>query len=236
MDIIDNRGAPPELVRIVHEACKGHEAVKRVIFDAFIEELGGDLGAFDPDEGTIYIDMGACVMDKFWMKKGIMYTANVWFNLVWTFFHELVHVEQLEQEPELAALDYLPKDYEDEACDTGMNSLLMWALDNSMPTINEMGWVGEQIKLLLNRMYAQMPWSVNEELELQGTNFVADAIEAAAVSKEYGEQEEIESLLKSIDEGLVGGKVGVRKYLTAYEAIDLDHVEHKHPTIIRRRV
>jgi len=235
MEIIDNRGAPPELVRIVHEACKEHPSVKRVIFDAFIDALGGDTGAFDPITGTIYIDMGACVMNKTWMNKGIMYTANVWFNLVWTFFHELVHVQQLEQEPELVALDRLPQEYEDEACDTGLNSLLMWALDNDMPNLNEMAWVGEQIKILLNRLYAQMPWSVNEELDLQGTNFVADAIEAAGASKEYSEQEEIEVLLKSIDEGLVGGKVGVRKYLTAYEAIDLDHVEHKHPTIIRRK-
>ena len=235
MDIIDNRGAPPELVRIVHEACKEHESVKRVIFDAFIEELAGDMGAFRPEDGTIIIDMGACLMNKSWMKKGIMYTANVWFNLVWTFFHELVHVQQLEQEPELMALDHLPKDYEDEACDVSMNSMARWALYNDMPTLNEMGWVGEQIKILLNRMYAQMPEAVNEEIDLQGTNLAARVEEAAANSKEYCEQEEIAQLLKSIDEGLVGGKVGNKKYLTAYEAIDLDHVEHKHPTIIRRK-
>jgi len=236
MELIDNRGAPPELVRIVNEACKEHPSVKRVIFDAFIEDLGGDLGAFEPETGTIYIDMGACVMDKSWMKKGVIYTANVWFNLVWTFFHELVHVEQLEQEPELMALDYLPKDYEAEARDTGLKSLSMWALYNDVPTLNEMGWVGEQIKILLNKMYAQMPQAVNEELDLQGTNLVAGAEEAAANSNGYSTEEEIALLLKSIDEGLVGGKVGNRKYLTAYEAIDLDHVEHKHPTIIRRKV
>lgn len=236
MEIIDNRGAPPELVRIVHEACKEHESVKRVIFDAFIEELGGDTGAFDPTTGTIYIDMGACIMNKTWMKKGIMYIANVWFNLVWTFFHELVHVQQLEQEPGLSTLDRLPQEYEDEACDTGMNSLLMWALHNDMPNLNEMSWVGEQIKLLLNRMYAQMPEVVNEELDLQGTDLVARAEEAAANSKGYSTEEETALLLKSIDEGLVGGKASNRKYLTAYEAIDLDHVEHQNPTIIRRRV
>jgi hypothetical protein len=235
MEIIDNRGAPPELIRIANEACKEHKSVKRVIFDAFIEELAGAPGAFRPEDGTIIIDMGACLLNKAWMKKGIMYTANVWFNLVWTFFHELVHAQQLEQEPELMALDYLPKDYEDEACDTGLKSLSMWALYNDVPTLNEMGWVGEQIKILLNKMYAQMPQVVNEELDLQGTNLVAGAEEAAANSKEYNDQEEIALLLKSIDEGLVGGKVGNKKYLTAHEAIDLDHVEHKHPTIIRRK-
>jgi hypothetical protein len=170
------------------------------------------------------------------MKKGIMYTANVWFNLVLTFFHELVHVEQLEQEPELITLASLPQIYEDEACDTGMASMLHWALYHDIPTINEMGWVGEQIKLLLNKLYAQMPETVNEEIDLQGTNLVARAEEVAANSKGYSTEEETALLLKSIDEGLVGGKVGNRKYLTAYEAVDLDHVEHKHPTIIRRKV
>lgn len=175
-------------------------------------------------------------MNKSWMKKGVMYTANVWFNLVWTFFHELVHAQQLEQEPELAALDSLPQIYEDEACGIGLDSTLYWALHHDMPTLNEMAWVGEQIKLLLNRMYAQTPETVNEEIDLQGTNLVARAEEAATNSKEYSTEEETALLLKSIDEGLVGGKVGNRKYLTAYEAIDLDHVEHKHPTIIRRKV
>jgi hypothetical protein len=226
MEIIDNRGAPPELIRIVHEACKEHPSVQQVVFDAFIEDLAGDTGAFNPETGTIYIDMGACITNKAWMKRGVMYSANVWFNLVWTFFHELVHVQQLEREPELLRLSILPANYEDEACGIGKASTIAWALDNDMPTLNDMGWVGEQIKLLLNRLYAQMPQTVNEELDLQGTNLVALAKEAASNSKEYSTEEETAALLKSIDEGLIGGKVGDRKYLTAYEALDLDHVEH----------
>lgn len=226
MKIIDNRGAPPELIRIVNEACKEHESVKEVVFDAFIEDLAGDTGAFNPDTGTIYIDMGACVMNRSWMKRGVMYSANVWFNLVWTFFHELVHVQQLEEAPRLAALDSLPAEYEAEACDVGIASTIAWAFNNSMPTLNEMGWVGEQIKLLLNKLYAQMPQVVNEELELQGTDLVAHAEEAAVNSKGFGTEEETALLLKSIDEGLIGGKVGNRKYLTAYEALDLNHTEH----------
>lgn len=226
MEIMDNRGAPPELVRIVHEACKEHEFIKEVVFDAFIEELDGDTGAFNPHTGTIYIDMGACITNKTWMKKGILYTANVWFNLVWTFFHELVHAQQLEHQPDLISYKKLPLQYENEARDVGIASTIAWALDNDMPTLNEMGWPGEQIKLLLNRLYPQMPQVVNEEIDLQGTNLVAVADEAASNSKEYSSEEERAMLLKSIDEGLIGGKVGDRKYLTAYEALDLDYVEH----------
>ena len=226
MEIIDNRGAPPELIRIVHEACKEHPSVQQVVFDAFIEDLAGDTGAFNPETGAIYIDMGACITNKAWMKRGVLYSANVWFNLVWTFFHELVHVQQLEQEPELLHMNVLPASYEAEARDVGIASTIAWALDNDMPTLNEMGWVGEQIKLLLNRLYAQMPQAVNEEIDLQGTNLVAGAEEAASNSKGYGTEEETAVLLKSIDEGLIGGKVGNKKYLTAYEALDLNHVEH----------
>lgn len=164
-----------------------------------------------------------------------MYTANVWFNLVYTFFHELVHVEQLEQEPDLVALNSLPQIYEDEACSIGMESTCRWGLYSDMPTLNEMGWVGGKLKSLLNIMYGQMPEVVNEEIDLQGTNLVARAEEAAANSKGYGTKEETAMLLKSIDEGHPGGKMNNIRYLTAYDALDLDHTEHKHPTIIRRK-
>jgi hypothetical protein len=224
MEIIDNRGAPPELIRQIHEKAEGCESVKKVIFDAFIEELEGDMGAFDPETGTIIIDMGACLLNKAWTKKGIMLIPNVWFNLLMTAFHEITHAAQLDEELGLSELHGLPKYYEYEATAIAEHMLLDWAKDHTIPTLDELGWVGEQIKILFNRLYAQIPAAVNEEIDLQGTDLAADAVIAATASKEYCAPEEIAQLLKSIDEGLVGGKVGQKKYLTAYEAIDLDCV------------
>jgi len=71
-----------------------------------------------------------------------------------------------------------------------------------------------------------MPEAVNEEVDLQGTDIVARAMEAAAASKEYSSKEETALLLKQIDDGDVGAKSGDKRYLTAYEAIDLDYLGH----------
>jgi len=226
MEFIDNRGAPPELIRQIHEKMETCESVKRVVFDAFIGDLNGDMGAFDPETGTIIIDMGACLMNKAWMKKGIMYIPNVWFNLLMTAFHEITHAAQLDEELGLSELHSLPKHYEYEATAIAEHMLLDWAKDHSIPTLAEMGWVGEQIKILLNRLYAQMPEVVNEEIELQGTDIAAHAEEAAKASKEYSQDYETALLLKQINEGMVGAKVNNTMYLTAYEAIDMDYVVH----------
>jgi len=226
MEFIDNRGAPPELIRKIHEKMETCESVKRVVFDAFIEDLKGDMGAFDPETGTIYIDMGACLMRKDWMKKGIMYIPNVWFNLMMTVFHEITHAAQLDEELGLSELHSLPKHYEYEATAIAEHMLMDWAKNNPIPTLAEMGWVGDQIKLLLNKLYAQMPEVVNEEIDLQGTDIVAHAKEAAQASKEYSQDHETALLLKQINEGMVGAKVNNTMYLTAYEAIDMDHVVH----------
>lgn len=230
MEVIDNRGAPPELVLEIFTECM-RLPVKYIVFDAFIEDLNGALGAFNPDTGTIYIDMGACITDKNWMKKGILFIPNVWLNLLMVGFHEAAHAFQLNEEPELACLDELPQDYEDEAAAIAEKRLLQWAKKPTVkvPTLNELGWVGDQIKFLFNKLYAQMPEYVNEELDLQGTDLIANAEIAAAASKEYCAPEEIALLLKQIDEGSIGGKYKQKKYLTAYEAIDLDHVEHVNP-------
>jgi len=226
MEIIDNRGAPPELVRLIHEEAQDCEHVKRVIFDAFIEDLDGDMGAYDPSTGTIIIDMGSCLMNKAWMKKGIMFIPNVWFNLLMTAFHEITHAAQVDADPTLVKWPWLPSSYEHEATEIAERRLIDWAKDHSIPTLAELGWVGEQIKLLLNKLYAQMPEAVNEEVDLQGTDIVARAMEAAAASKEYSSKEETALLLKQIDDGDVGAKSGDKRYLTAYEAIDLDYLGH----------
>ena len=171
--------------------------------------------------------MGACITDKAWMKKGIMFIPCVWFNLLMTLFHELTHAAQLEAEPELAELSALPQEYEDEATEIAERRLLEWVKEHTMPKLAEMGWVGEQLKILLNILYIRMPEAVIEEIDLQGTDIAARAVDAARASKEYSTKEETALLLKQISEGMIGAIVGDRKYLTAYEAIDLDYVQHK---------
>ena len=72
--IIDNKGAPPELVRLAHtiiEECEEVGTIKAVIFDAYIKELEGNCGGFNPNTRTLVVDMGVCVIKKEWMKERV---------------------------------------------------------------------------------------------------------------------------------------------------------------------
>lgn len=222
MEIIDNRGAPPELVRVVVEEAKDHPLVNCIVFDAFIVDLNKAMGAFEPATGIIYLDMGACLLNNSWTKNGFMYIANVWFNLLMTMYHEFTHASQLQIEPELRDTWPLPERYEDEATVVAGQALLQWTSEaKALPTLNELNWVGDQIKRFFNHIYAQMPEMVNEELSLEGTDIVAAAIDRARTSKGYSSDEDTARLLKQIDEGWVGKKVGDKQYLTAYEAVEM---------------
>lgn len=223
MEIVDNKGAPPELIRIAHRAAGECKKVKRIIFDAFIWDLKKDLGAYDPVTETIIIDMGACVLKRAWMKKGILFIPNVWFNLLFTFFHEMEHAFQLEEDPTLLELDSLPQQYEDEANITAEASLLEWAKNGVIPRLNELGWVGNEIKKILNQMYVQTPNDVADELDVEGTEAVANALHASLVSDQYENKEEMALLFDAIDTGYVGTKVKGKRYFTAYDAINTTH-------------
>ena len=221
--IIDNKGAPPELVRIAQMAGGECAIIKTIVFDAFIDKLKGKLAAFDPTNGTVIIDMGNCINDRGWMKKGIMYIPNVWFNLVFALFHEVAHAFQLEEDPELLDFDTLPPEFEDEANTIAEDSLLEWAKEGVIPRLNEMNWVGEQIKLLLNRLYAQVPHEVVDEMAVEGTTAVANAIHAAIVNPQYENKEDMHQLLEAIDDGYIGIVVNGKRYFTAYDAINTTH-------------
>jgi hypothetical protein len=223
MEIVDNKGAPPELIRIANKAASECKKVKRIIFDAFIWDLKRDLGAYDPKTETIIIDMGNCLMKRAWMKKGILFIPNVWFNLLFTFFHEMEHAFQLEEDPSLAELYSLPQAYEDEANITAEDSLLSWAKDGAIPRLNELGWVGNEIKKILNQMYAQTPSDVADELDVEGTTAVSNALHASLVSDQYENKEETALLFDAIDTGHVGTIVKGKRYFTAYDAINTTH-------------
>lgn len=223
MEIVDNKGAPAELIRIAHKAASECKKVNRIIFDAFINELNGDLGAYDPVTETIIIDMGACIVKRAWMKKGILYIPNVWFNLLFTFFHEMEHAFQLEEDPELLKLDSLPQEHEDEANIVAEDSLLEWAKDGLIPRLNELGWVGNEIKKILNQAYTTTPADVVDELNVEGTEAVANALHASLISNQYENKEEMAELFNAIDTGHVGVKVKGKRYFTAYDAINTTH-------------
>jgi len=224
--IVDNKGAPPELVQLAKEAASKCSKVNTVVFDAFMEQLNGDIGAFDHGSGTIIIDMGACIKKKTWITKGVMLIPNVWFNLVFAFFHEMAHAFQLEEDESLGALETLPQEYEDEANHIAEDSLLGWVDDHPIPLLSEMNWVGDQLKELLNKLYSQVPEVVIEELDLNGTNAAANALHVILATGDIEDKEGRAKLLQSIDDGVIGVKINGKRYLTAYESVNTTQSGH----------
>ena len=221
--MIDNLGAPPELVRLAEEEAKQTDVIKTIVFDAFVHEIftNNNLGALEPIEGIIVIDMGSCLTNKRWLKQGVRVVASAWFNLLYVLFHEVAHAIQLEANPWLAKEPFLPQRFEVDAAEEANTRLLEWAKENTVPSLNEMGWVGEQLKNILNNMYAIDPEAAILEIELDGTEAVAVAMHAILASGKYDDREDRKRLLESIDEGYVGVKVNGARYLTAYDVVDI---------------
>jgi len=135
----------------------------------------------------------------------------------------VAHAFQLEEDPELLEFETLPQEYEDEANTIAEDSLLEWAKEGVIPRINEMNWVGEQIKSLLNKLYAQIPHEVVDEMAVEGTTAVSNAMHAALVSPQYENEEDMHQLFEAIDGGYVGVIVDGKRYFTAYDAINTTH-------------
>jgi len=114
----------------------------------------GMLAGFSPEGKSITIDLGNCLVNQNFMKQGLMWIPSIWFNLLFAFYHELGHVIQVEGNPKL--VDKKPtKALEKEADEFAIGCIKDWTKDanNKLPTLNEMGWIGNQIKKAINLYY-----------------------------------------------------------------------------------
>ncbi len=225
MKIVDNRGAPPELVRLVDQLGQEVEGVNQVILDAFVPELRKDraIGAFEPTAKIIIIDLGHCITDYRWMKYGALYIANVWLNMVVSVFHEFAHadqlnsdditIEEMEQDPELHAM------IEDDAITKAMTEAhTYFGQGHITPPLREMGWAGEKIAEVLNNTYKDIPEQVMEEIEVHKSGGAAELMAASSALPRFNE-ENIELLKENIDREQGGVKLGGRYYMTMAEFV-----------------
>jgi len=183
-----------------------------------LKNMGGFAG-FAPKSKTILINMDAVITDATWIRRGIRLSAAVWMSLVYGLYHELIHAWQLKEEPQLAQLDELPREYEVQATENGLALMADYLAHHNLPRIEEMGYLGQLILNVFQHIMPKMPNKVKEELQLNGTNAAAELSTIAALTKEI-EIDEIERLMARIDEGVIGQKVDNKYYLTAYEAFD----------------
>ena len=225
MKILCEQGKePPEMLSvlitktILGEEPKDEESnpftlIETVEFKVNVLE-DGMLAGFSPKEKSITIDLGNCLVNQNFMKQGLMWISSIWFNLLFAFYHELGHVIQVEGNPKLA--DKPPtKKLDKEADEFAIGCIKDWTKDknNKMPTLDEMGWIGQQIKKAINLYYPEPLFDIiHSEIKPYGLGAVGglDVIAAHQVN--------IEEIYKQLSEDEKFGIVvdGV-KYMKAEE-------------------
>lgn len=175
----------------------------------------GSLAGFNPKEKAIVMDLGNCLVNQNFMKQGLMWVPSVWFNMLFGFYHELTHVMQLEENPKLVEKKKPTKKMEKEADNFAINCIKDWTRDKywRMPTLDEMGWVGRQIKKAANLYFPKPLFNqILAEIEPCKHGAVGRLNTMAAYQKAI--EEELANL--TMDEGF-GIIVDDVKYMTAEE-------------------
>lgn len=148
------------------------------------------LAAFSPKAKRLMIDLGNCLVNQNFMKQGLMWIPSIWFNLLFAFYHEMAHVIQIEEDPKLAKRKEPTKAMEKDANDFAIGSIKDWTKDknNEMPTLNEMGWIGKQVKKGINLYYPEPLFdTMISEIKPYELGAVGGLNTIAAHQKEVGE-------------------------------------------------
>jgi hypothetical protein len=214
----------PVAVTVAMDAIKGLLNVKELNFitnGAVVCMDGRDSrGRWDIPTGTITIDIAECIRQLDWVRKlGMFVTYNIWYNVLYTIFHESIHAWQCLQEgwteklPADANIDLL----EQEAHEKALDLVFEWFNKNSLPNLNNMADLGVEIKRLRNSMYASDP-HIEAEQKVWGTDAAAKA-ETFAILNPESDGGDSECLFNRIDEGSFGCIIGGVRYLKATDLV-----------------
>lgn len=224
--ILLHEEVPPSIVRIVREEFEALTTVEQVLFTHHCELLEGRMAAFVPATGSVVIDLDACIKDLRWMEKGATFIANAWFNLLYCIYHESCHAQQVEEGLDLKLSNDLLEVHADE---NALEDMMEWAMQHDMPTLKEMGYVGEKVKEALDRLQNKRPELVELELNACGKGVAIARVAATRCAIAYATEESIASLETAIDDGRVDGIIiDNTRYLQAQDFINIDGERGKH--------
>jgi len=222
IEITSKKEPPKELIRIVNQDLADITTVERIIFDAFhLEE--GTLGGFKPSDKLIAIDLGHCLSNTTFMKQGMMHIPSVWFNMLWALYHEIAHAIQIEGKPELADLEKPTAELENEAQGFAAESVTEWAEKNKMPTVEEMGWAGEQLRFAVNMTYSQdMGQKLLSEIDATSAGGIGLLDIIVTYHPKVSVKNEYKNLCELIDSGEQGVIVNGQRYMDAKGFFSID--------------
>jgi len=216
--IIEMEEVPAALLKVAQQEAEDVSTVDAIVFGAFMEITAGCLGTYAPELKTIYIDMGNALHEKALYNTGMMFIPNVWYAILWALGHEVEHARQLEVEPKLIEFNKLPQEYEDAAMQAGEDLILEWSEAHNVPPLNELGWIGKQLIVMLNAMYTTHP-DIADETDYLAAGAAAP-LSAVLAHHEFTERGK-RFLIEDIDVGKIGVKVGNERFLTANEFLGL---------------
>jgi len=211
---------PRELIKVIEEEYSPIKTIKSVLIDANNPDMKpGQSAGFDPDKGEVIIDLASCCESKRFINEGMMALQSIWFNILHAVYHEGAHGRQLEEEPNLIEEDILPEIKEHAADLEALDKLLKWSEKGTIPKLDEMGWVGEKMKELINTFFhdAEMRRCLLEELEVLEVNGVAELENFISCRQDEFSAKSRNTLYECIDNGEFGIKLKGQRYLHADE-------------------
>jgi hypothetical protein len=200
------REVPPEIVQLAHKEFSGWESVRQVIFGTDPKGLlEGHLAAFVPETGSVIIDLDACVKDLRWMDKGATFIANAWFNLLYAIFHEAGHAWEMDND--------CP--WNEPACDDeALNAMYDWCEDHPLPLLEDMGYLGDRIKVVLNAIWTKHEAVVENEIRVCGR---VAAYAKRVIMADTPTEKALTALTTAVEAGEVGEIIDGEMYLTTDE-------------------
>lgn len=221
IEVVVTQKPPEELIRIAKHELKDITTVEALLFEAgFLKGKG--TGGFFPEDKIIVIDPAECMNNLMFMEEGMMYIPNVWFNMLWALYHDSAHARQLMVDPNINEEYPLPVFYEHAADLEARAKIGTWSDDSPMPKLDDMGWVGEELKKMINLVYAQPKGTkLIEELDAINAGGVG-SVDTITAHHETINANQYKSLCKAVDKGDVGMIVNGKRCLDAKGFFSID--------------
>jgi hypothetical protein len=255
MEIVEHVEAPAELVRLIKDHYETITTIKKVLLigNDPTNLLKGKMGVFVPETRTVIIAMKTCMEDQRWVDKGMTYIANIWCNLIYTALHEGAHARQMmdsaikfdansdmdEVLEEVKAAWEVQREILDHAADIeAMEQMIDWfATRKNVPSLRNLGWVGQQVKILFNNLYSKAPDFINQEMEVWGAGMLAlvaaqdpnlkGDIAHTNLPQAYKDTPEAVRLIEAINIGNVGMIINGKHCLRVGEALELSNNKNR---------
>jgi len=142
--------------------------------------------------------------------------------MLWALYHEIAHAIQVEGKPELADLEKPTAELDNEAQGFAAESVIEWAEKNKMPTIEEMGWAGEQLRFAVNITYPQdMGQKLLSEIDATTAGGIG-LLDTILSCHPKASMDEHKSLCELIDKGEQGVIVDGQRYMDAKGFFSID--------------